>query len=148
MPTIRIDDEVWKVLQDNAKPFVDTPNDVLRRLLIGNPPEVLSRPAGMQPKPSRIGRTQEAAFRRPILESLVELGGRAPVSDVLSLVLKKVKPILRPVDFEEVKSGDERWRNTAMWERKHMLSEGLLASTSPRGIWEITETGREWLRGD
>jgi negative regulator of replication initiation len=33
MPTIRIDDEVWKYLQSRAKPFEDTPNDVLRREL-------------------------------------------------------------------------------------------------------------------
>lgn len=33
MPTIRIDDDVWRYLQDRAKPFEDTPNDVLRREL-------------------------------------------------------------------------------------------------------------------
>ena len=33
MPTIRIDDEVWKFLQSRAKPFEDSPNDVLRREL-------------------------------------------------------------------------------------------------------------------
>jgi len=32
-PTIRIDDEVFKELQGRAQPFVDTPNDVIRRLL-------------------------------------------------------------------------------------------------------------------
>jgi hypothetical protein len=31
-PTIRIDDEVYKWLQENAKPFEDTPNSVLRRI--------------------------------------------------------------------------------------------------------------------
>jgi negative regulator of replication initiation len=33
MPTIRIDDEVWGFLQSKAKPFEDSPNDVLRREL-------------------------------------------------------------------------------------------------------------------
>jgi len=32
-PVIRIDDEVWKKLQEQAEALVDTPNDVLRRLL-------------------------------------------------------------------------------------------------------------------
>jgi hypothetical protein len=32
-PTIRIDDEVFKMLQASAQPLVDTPNDVIRRLL-------------------------------------------------------------------------------------------------------------------
>jgi 5-methylcytosine-specific restriction protein A len=31
-PTIRIDDEVYKWLQNKAKPFEDTPNSVLRRI--------------------------------------------------------------------------------------------------------------------
>jgi len=30
---IRIDDEVWRQLQERAQPLVDTPNDVLRRIL-------------------------------------------------------------------------------------------------------------------
>lgn len=33
MPVIRIDDEVWRKLQELAQPLVDTPNSVLRRLL-------------------------------------------------------------------------------------------------------------------
>lgn len=33
VPVIRIDDEVWKQLQERAKPLIDTPNDVLRRIL-------------------------------------------------------------------------------------------------------------------
>lgn len=33
MPTIRIDNEVWTFLQSKAKPFEDSPNDVLRREL-------------------------------------------------------------------------------------------------------------------
>ena len=31
MPTIRIDEDVWRYLQSKAKPFEDSPNDVLRR---------------------------------------------------------------------------------------------------------------------
>jgi len=33
MPTIRIDSDVWAYLQSKAKPFEDSPNDVLRREL-------------------------------------------------------------------------------------------------------------------
>lgn len=32
-PTIRIDDEVYGMLKERAEPFVDAPNDVLRRML-------------------------------------------------------------------------------------------------------------------
>jgi negative regulator of replication initiation len=44
MPTIRIDDDVWKFLQSKAKPFEDTPNDVLRREL-GLDEEVVIQPS-------------------------------------------------------------------------------------------------------
>ena len=33
MPIIRVDDEVYKVIQDNAEPFKDNPNSSLRELL-------------------------------------------------------------------------------------------------------------------
>lgn len=33
MPTIRIDDDVFRALQRHAEPFVDSPNSVLRRVL-------------------------------------------------------------------------------------------------------------------
>ncbi|MFI9276105.1 hypothetical protein ACIGXM_36305 [Kitasatospora sp. NPDC052896] len=34
--TIEIDDEVFAFLQQHSEPLVDTPNDVLRRLLLGD----------------------------------------------------------------------------------------------------------------
>jgi hypothetical protein len=33
MPTIEIEDEVFVQLQNRARPFIDTPNDVIKRLL-------------------------------------------------------------------------------------------------------------------
>lgn len=47
-PTIRIDDHVFEALQKRAKPFVDSPNDVLRRLLSLNGPS-----PGSQPLPAK-----------------------------------------------------------------------------------------------
>jgi len=34
--TIEIDEEIFNLLQEEATPFIDTPNDVLRRLLLKN----------------------------------------------------------------------------------------------------------------
>lgn len=33
MKTIEIDEDVWNLLKKHAEPFIDTPNNVLRRLL-------------------------------------------------------------------------------------------------------------------
>jgi len=32
-----------------------------------------------------------------------------------------------------------------MWERKHMIDAGLLRNDSPRGMWEMSDAGREYL---
>jgi hypothetical protein len=94
---------------------------------------------------SRGLRTPEHAFRRPILEALVELGGRAPVDEVLDLVGRKMEHILNNHDYSKLHTGEIRWRNTAKWCRYKMIKEGLLKADSPRGIWEISEKGRQAL---
>ncbi len=90
-------------------------------------------------------RTPESAYRVPILQSLVELGGRGSVDKVLEGVEAKIGHLLNDHDRKPLKSGQIRWRNTAMWCRKTLVGEGLLARDSPRGTWEITEKGRRWL---
>lgn len=87
-------------------------------------------------------RTPEEAFRRPILEALVELGGAGRVEHVLQLVEQKMGAVLTDYDRSPLRSnGSIRWKNTAQWCRKMMVQEGLLESSSPRGIWKLTEMG-------
>jgi len=91
-------------------------------------------------------RTGERDFFRPILEALLEMGGRGRAADVLDRVLEKMKPHLRPIDFEILPSAPEaRWRKTAQWARHTMVQEGLLRDDPPRGVWEISDQGRAWL---
>ncbi|MCS7165951.1 MAG: winged helix-turn-helix domain-containing protein [Candidatus Calescibacterium sp.] len=80
----------------------------------------------------------------PILEALIELGGEATVKEVLKRVYNKVKDDLSQKDRDKLKSGQIRWENTAQWARKKMVEEGLLSSSSPRGVWEITEKGKKY----
>lgn len=95
-------------------------------------------------------RTPEEAFRRPILETLAELGGRAKVGEVLERIGTRMKSLLTPYDHESLRSDPDivRWRNTAQWCRLALVQEGLMRRDSPRGIWEISEAGRKWLEGD
>ncbi|MHA1428629.1 MAG: winged helix-turn-helix domain-containing protein [Candidatus Helarchaeota archaeon] len=92
-------------------------------------------------------RTPEERFRRPILEALVELGGSAPMREVLDLVEPKMKGILNEYDYGSLSSSPRsiRWRNTAQWCRNMLVQEGLLKNNSPYGIWEISDQGRKWL---
>lgn len=93
-------------------------------------------------------RTPEAAFRIPILESLLELGGRAKMKEVLKKVEEKMKDKLNSYDMEGLPSNpsQRRWENTAQWCRNTMVKEGLLSSNSPRGIWEITQEGEKYFK--
>jgi hypothetical protein len=142
MRTIRIDDEVWQELKKRAVPLEDTPNAVLRRLLGLDGEETRER------SPRRGGITPKEESRLPILEALVEMGGRGRVNDVLARVEKKIEDRLKRGDYEKVSTGEFRWRNNARGERASMAREGLLKpmSGSARGYWEITEKGRNVVK--
>jgi len=82
---------------------------------------------------SRGLRTPEDAFRRPILEALVNLGGSAHIGEVLERVEQKMKGVLNQYDYESVPSDprSSRWRNTAKWCRYTLVREGLMKEDSP-----------------
>ena len=93
--------------------------------------------------------TPQIEYCRYILEVLVEMGGGGKTDDVLESVGKKMKPVLKPKDYEPHKSDAKqiRWRNTAQWARNLMVNEdGRMKKKSPRGVWEISEAGRAWLK--
>ena len=75
-----------------------------------------------------------------------ELGGKAEVREVMRHLESKMKSYLKPIDFEKLKSGQIRWKNTAQWTRNELASDGYLSKNSPRGLWEITERGKESLK--
>jgi hypothetical protein len=91
-------------------------------------------------------RTPEEKFVIPILESLIELGGKAEMKDVLKRLQDKMKGVLNEYDYKQLPSNSKqrRWENTAQWARNTMVNEGLLSADSPRGIWEITKKGRDF----
>ncbi len=92
-------------------------------------------------------RTSEEEFFRPILESLNEMGGAGSMTDVLDCVFKKMDSSLKDVDRKMLESNSKmpRWRNTAQFARNQMTKQGLLRGGSQRGIWEITDAGRQEL---
>ncbi len=137
--TIRIDDDVWRILQKKGEALVDTPNSVLRRIL------GLNKKGPSVRRPRVPGITAQKRYRKPILETLVGMGGKGNNNAVLDHVHEKMKKELNPVDYEKISTGEVRWRNHAAWERLIMVKEGLLKADSPRGIWEITEKGRKVL---
>ena len=93
-------------------------------------------------------RTNNDAFRRPILEALKELNNSATVTEVLERVAGKMKTILNDYDRQPLPSQPKitRWNNNAQWCRNILVQEGLMKADSPRGIWEISEKGEAVLK--
>jgi hypothetical protein len=93
-------------------------------------------------------RTPESAFVLPILKALQDLGGRAPMHQILGIVGNMMKDQLQDVDHQSLTSDPSkpRWYNTAQWARNSTVTRGLLRNDSPRGTWELTEDGVQYLR--
>ena len=162
MRTIRVDDQTHEMIVRLAVPYVDKDeNETLRRELpkllqektatLSSPPashpEVNGRhPSGMgrsTRRPSNGAYTSQKVYWRPILETLEELGGRAPIGEILRHLPGKVN--LTASDYERTKSGWILWESRACWARQNMKDQGLLLSDSPRGVWEIADEGRRAL---
>src|SRR5262245_51375934 len=119
---IRVDEDVYKALQKRATPLEDTPSSVIRRLIEEietHPEDTAEKHAGDKRPPVRSAdRTPQQAFRRPILETLVQMGGRGSVEAVLNEVYAKMKRQLSRFDHTSISTGEERWRVYARWARK------------------------------
>lgn len=91
-------------------------------------------------------KTPQEAYWRPILASLVRRGGRARTGEVLDDLERELAGTFTAADLEPLPSDPRtlRWRNAAQWARQELVQEGLL-TRSPRGVWEISDAGRQWL---
>lgn len=160
----QIAEDIYAYLQSQAVPLEDDINSVLRRLLglDGSQPD---RPVLEADGPSRSRRSKkgsgrkrersrapkgsmlpEEAYELPLLSALTELGGKAPTSEVIDRVGELLDGQLTPVDRETVSSGDTRWRNRTQFVRLSLIKRGEMETGSPRGVWEISDRGRERLR--
>ena len=93
-------------------------------------------------------RTPMEDFYLPILNALVQIGGSGEAKEILARVEQLMKGTLNDIDYQSLPSNPQvlRWHNTANWARFKMVGRGLLQKNSPRGIWEITEAGRRFLK--
>jgi hypothetical protein len=147
MPVIRISDATYAALQRHAKPFEDSPESIIVKALKALDAEqgIKPKPFVIKPPPKKNGGTKlpQKEFRLPLLITLLELGGTAPVK----LVHEKIEPLLaarlNAADYEKVSSGELRWWNAVCWERNQLVKEGLMKDGSDRGVWEIGEGGKK-----
>lgn len=90
--------------------------------------------------------TPEHDYYIPILKTLNQMGGSGEPEDILEEVEQMMIQRLRKADYEKNTSGSIRWHKRANWARKSMVDKGLLKANSPRGVWEISEAGRDYIR--
>lgn len=149
MQEIKVDAEVFLRLQSLASPFVDTPNDVLRRILgIDSADEDRVPPAvddDLRPAGNAAYRYDDAIpqreYRPYILTILREAGGSKSMNQVLAEVERRMGPRFREADYRVVSKDELKWRNAARWERNDMVKDGLIKKDGRRGVWELTERG-------
>jgi restriction system protein len=96
----------------------------------------------------RVIRTREAAFNKPILEALVNRGGKAHIRVVLGDLETRMGTSFTEHDVLPIPSDPSqlRWQNTATWARHDLRLAGRIKDDSPQGIWEISDAGREWVK--
>lgn len=92
--------------------------------------------------------TPEEDYIIPLLRALEELGGEAKTADVIARVGEKMKSKLKEPDLLPLPSPPHmiRWENKTMWTRNTLVNTlGYMRNDTPRGIWAISDKGRNWL---
>lgn len=150
MPVMRVSDKTWKRLQKWAVPLEDTADSTLAKVLAAaerhctqtgaSAPSRLTRPERPAAEPRR-GKLPQKAFRRPLLEVLRDMGGRAHVRDLRPVMEERMKLHLLPGDLALLSSGEPRWWNATQFERYALREEGYLRDDSSRGVWELSKKG-------
>jgi len=111
---------------------------------LGKQPKKGSRIVG--PRLEEGKRTKNEDFHMPILQVLIEKGGRATFSQLIEELTKDMQATLNQFDWETLPDGKTvRWKNNVGWAKKPLKDVGFLSNIAPHGIWEITESGRKAL---
>ena len=153
VPTIRIAEDIFEGLKKLAEPLVDTPGDVIRRLLIekGILKDSPQKRRAVPPPPSSEKAltpdlTPQHDYELFLLHSLAQdFGGMGDKRSVTQAVVQRMvkQGFIGPAELELVATGETRAENTITWGRNALKNRGLIARGTRRGTWELTEEGRE-----
>ena len=145
MPTIRVEQDVFAGLQQLAKPFVDSPSMVIRRLLeergVLNKATEVKRSA--RPAPDAL--TPQSTYEKYLLLILhKEFDGQGHKRDVTHAIVKRMMKDghIGAADQELVSTGETKAENTITWARNALKQRGYINRAASRGIWELTVEGK------
>jgi len=86
----------------------------------------------------------EIIYQFLVLKILNAHGGRAETARVMDIIWRDYRSVLSKKDIMDYeKSKEARWQNNVRFARQHLVESGCLANNSRRGLWEITEQGRQ-----
>jgi predicted CopG family antitoxin len=153
MPTIRVDEDVFEGLQKLARPFVDSPSSVIRRLLeekgvIATEARARLRDASID-APQRGSLTPQSVYEQFLLHVLEkDFKGKGHKRDVTNAVIRRMmaEGFIRAPEQEMVATGETRAENTITWGRNALKDRGYISRQSARGTWELTPEGRSAAR--
>jgi len=148
MPTIRVDQDVFEGLQSLAKPFVDSPSMVIRRLLeergvLATAAQVAPPKAAASIAPNAL--TPQAIYEKYLLYILAkEFDGQGHKRDVTHAIVKRMMKdgFIGAADQELVSTGETKAENTITWARNALKQRGYINRAARRGIWELTTEGK------
>ncbi len=152
-PEVKISTPNFRRLKAWAEPLEDTVDTALSKVLDAAEQNrnvhAVKRPEAtngsqlqvVSPAVQPAGSMSQKEFRVPLLVALYEMGGKATTNQVRTALLERFSDRFSDGDYKIVGSSQERWWNAASWERKKMVDEGLFKSDSPRGVWELSESG-------
>lgn len=160
MYEIEVDQDVMDFLRRNAEPFSDTPNSVLRRLLleprqppsgkinVAKPKTATVKPSAHDSRRTTTARAAsgsllpEEAYELPLVQAIAKLGNRAAYRDILEELEKSMGDQFTEMDRATLSSGGIRWHTRLQFVRLRLIERGLLRKNSPRGIWELSTQGQ------
>ncbi|CAG1010010.1 Mrr restriction system protein [Anaerolineales bacterium] len=83
---------------------------------------------------------QFVQFFQPVIDALIELGGSGQPSEVKELIAEKLN-ITEEEQSEQISSGQSRFSNKVDWARFYLAKADFI-DASTRGVWSLTEKGR------
>ena len=98
------------------------------------------RSAGKAPKKGKDAQTPLWEFYRPILQTLLSLGGEATRTDIEGKLEETLASSLKEGDIVTNAQGTPRWKIMVKRARKPMIAEGFISEESPFK-WKITSKG-------
>jgi|GEM_PF-2524669 len=146
MIRIVIDQDVWENLQKLGTAFIDTSNDVIRRVLKLDERKLDQRIAQKNNNFHSTKKISQDELIPYIILVLHEHGHKMAKRDVEDEIYKMLSLIFDQPYYHEHVSHVPRWKKSIQWAKERAKGRGLIKTPkdSGRGFWELTTNGENY----